>query len=267
MVVLSYHGTPKRFFKNFEAQIRFFHNQYNIITPSQLRAFYNGSLKATDRPFLLFSFDDGIKNNFYAAELLEKYAIRAFFFVVPEFIDTTLQEQSAYFQEKIRPFINPHVYGKPEDLSAISWLELADLNEAGHEIGSHSLTHTLVAANITSESRRQEIVESKRMIEKAIGLAPDSVRAFCGPNNSLQSVGSYEMALIKQHYDLFFSSFPGTNCSPKNPYFIRRVNLEAFWLQETVQFSLSKLDWMRWKVKVKAFEKVLEESKLIIPGT
>jgi len=145
----------------------------------------------------------------------------------------------------------------------MSWRDLKGLVKVGHEVGSHTATHTLRVAGATLTSRQYEIVESRRMIARALGLKLAQVRAFCGPKDSLLSISSLEMALIKQNYNFFFSSFAGCNCLPKNPYFIRRINVEVYWMLDTVKFALSNINRVRWKRKVKLFEKVLKQSEFI----
>lgn len=256
LIVLGYHGTQRRFLKNMEAQIRFFKDQFRIISPDDLMPFFTGGLEKVDRPYLLFSFDDGIKNNLHAVELMAKHGIRGQFFVVPEFINTRPQEQGYYFQKNIRSIINNHIDSNSEDLTPMSWPELQILVKAGHRVGSHTMTHQLKTANSTPSSRYYEIVESKRVIAESLSLETVQVQAFCSPGDSLLSVGSQEMALIRQSYDFHFSTLVGCNCAPRAPYFIKRVNVEAFWMHDTVRFALSNLDRMRSRKKVRAFERI-----------
>jgi peptidoglycan/xylan/chitin deacetylase (PgdA/CDA1 family) len=262
LIVLNYHGTQKQYLKNFEEQIKYLQDHYKIIDPVEFAAYFKNNLELSDKPFLLFNFDDGIKNNLYASELLEKYKIRAFFFVVPEFINTKIGSQSKFFRKNIRQNINQYVDRKPEDLTAMSWHELKWLAKSGHEIGSHTASHIFTVSNATTESRQYEIVESQRMIADAIGLDQKQIRSFCGPKDSLLSIGKLEMELIRQHYNFCFSTFAGSNFVSRNPYFIKRVNVETFWLLGSVKFALSNLNRVRWKGKVKTFEQMLEESEM-----
>lgn len=258
LLVLNYHGTPKSYIKNFEVQLKFLLDNYRVISPADLQAYFEDKLEDGDRPCVLLNFDDGINNNLYAVELMEKYKICAFFFIVPQFINRPLHLQSVYFREKIRGHINPYITKNREDKTAMSWQDLKDLIKLGHEVGSHSATHTLTVDNSTLASRKYEIVESRHMIAKTLNLKVAEVRAFCGPRDSMLSVGSLEMALIKQNYNFFFASFAGSNYLPKNPYFIKRINMEIYWLLDTVKFSLSNLNRLRWNGRVKSFEKILK---------
>ncbi len=252
LVVVGYHGTEKRSLHNFEKQVRFLKDTFAVISPGQLSGFFENRLADSDKPFLLFSFDDGIKNNVYAAEILRTYDIRAFFFVVPEFINRPAEEQAAFFLKNIRPGNGPCACGS-EDAAALSWAELRQMAAAGHEIGSHSATHGMRMISLDTASRLHEIVESRRMVAEGLNVRPEAVRAFCGPVDSRLSVGRKEMALIRQHYSFFFSTLPGSNSVDRDPYFIRRVHLEDFWMLAAVRFALSNLERLRWKHKTVLF--------------
>lgn len=254
LVVLNYHGTTKKILSNFSLQVDFFRERFHIISPSELEDFFKNKLESSNKPYLLFSFDDGIKNNLYAAEILNKCGFRALFFVVPEFVNCQQESQSEYFLKNINPISNPQIENTRDDITAMSWRELGELVAAGHEVGSHSTTHTMKLSGADCRSRQYEIVESRRMLAEGINLHPDQIRSFCGPIDTLLSVGLTELTLIRDNYRFFFSTFPGSNLKPKNPYFIKRVHVEAFWMLSTVKFALSNLERIRWRRKVKLFE-------------
>jgi hypothetical protein len=60
----------------------------------------------------------------------------------------------------------------------MDWRELADLAAAGHEIGSHSMTHELLP-QLDDNGLRYEVAQSREVIEKQIARP---VQAFCYPN-------------------------------------------------------------------------------------
>jgi hypothetical protein len=254
LVVLNYHGTPKKFFNNFRLQVDYFREWFHIISPSELESFFKNKLEASNKPYLLFNFDDGIKNNLYAADVLNKYGIQALFFVVPEFINCKHERQSEYFLKNINPISNPQIEDTRDDIIAMSWRDLGELVATGHEVGSHSVTHMMKLPASDCSSRNYEIVESRRMIAECLNLYTESIRSFCAPVDTSLSVGIEELKLIRNNYKFFFSTFPGSNLKPKNPYFIKRVHVEAFWMLPTVKFALSNLERIRWRREVKLFE-------------
>ena len=257
LYVVNYHGTQKIFMANLKKQIVFFKKHFTIISPSEIEKFYTNKLPKTDKPYLLITFDDGIKNNMYAEEVLNESAIKALFFIVPRFINAPIENQKEYFLKNIRPEINPHIDSIIEDFQALSWNDIQNVLKKGHSVGSHTYTHTLVSKNSTFENSNYEIVKSKLIIEKHIH---SHLNSFCSINNTLESVGETELSLIKKYYQFHFTTIPGPNFSDSDPYFIKRVNIESFWLSGAVKYALGKWNLKRWKTKGELFLELLNKS-------
>jgi peptidoglycan/xylan/chitin deacetylase (PgdA/CDA1 family) len=66
----------------------------------------------------------------------------------------------------------------PEWVSLTSWEELATLAKAGHEIGSHSMTHPLLS-QCTDEEIDHEVCSSRQLLQRRLSVPADS---FCYPN-------------------------------------------------------------------------------------
>src|SRR3989304_4978374 len=62
LLVLNYHGTPERFINSFEKQVDFVANNFNIISPFEIKKYFDHSIQSI-KPMALFTFDDGLKNN------------------------------------------------------------------------------------------------------------------------------------------------------------------------------------------------------------
>lgn len=252
LIVVNYHGTQKKFIDNFKRQLDFFLSNFRIISPSDVPSHFEGNLKST-APSLLINFDDGIKNNLYAVDIINSYKIKAFFFVVPDYIDTAVEKQKEYFVKKIRLVTNSNIDNKKEDFISMTWEELKDLQKTGHSIGSHSRTHTIVAANTSDESCHYEIITSKNRIVEMLGVNFCSVNSYCSPNESSLSTGKKEMELIKKNYRFFYSTYPGSNIIDKNPFFIKRSNIEIHWTMGGIQYAINRWIWKRWEKKVLCF--------------
>lgn len=250
LIVVNYHSTPKKFSANFERQVKYFKRHFNIISPLELENFFYSEKFETDKCSLLFTFDDGLKNNLNAVNILEKYQVSAMFFVVPEFIDTPANKQKKYYLQNIRPVINYNIDNEDEDFTALSWEELRQLISKGHKIGAHTLTHTLIASKSDIKNSTNEILDCKKIIEKETN---SEVNSFCSINNTSVSIGKTEKELIKEGYKFHFTTFPGLNQINKNPLLIKRRNIESFWLQGAVLYAIGKLDLKRWEGKIKLF--------------
>ena len=258
LTVVNYHGTQKKFLNNFRKQIDFFQKEFFIISPHQLNDFYSGKLVHDSLPLLLLTFDDGVKNNLYAINELESRGIKAFFFVIPDFINTPKDKQKDFFIRNIRPEINYGIDDKEEDFIAMSWDDLKTLQVKGHCIGSHTQTHTLITRQSTLENSIIEIKDSKVNIANALTSPLTLTNSFCSINNTLESISSKEVSLIKENYQYHFTTIPGFNIPSSNPYYIKRANIESHWLSGSVKFALGKWDLKRWEKVDKRFLRILE---------
>jgi len=249
LLVLNYHSTPKKFIPHFKKQVRWMSENFNIISPAELEAYYNGTY-TSKKCSLLFTFDDGLANNRYAAEVLNEFKMKALFFVIPGFIDCGATQQKAFYLKNIRPIINSAIDHRPEDFSALSWEELQTLTKDGHMIGSHTLNHTLLANSSSAENSEKEIVHSKQVIENKISVP---VNSFCSINNTLESVGKKEKEIIEKNYSFHFTTLPGYNAIEKNKLFIKRRNVECFWTMGSIFYAIGKSDLKRWQQKIDAY--------------
>ncbi len=249
LLVLNYHSTPKKFITHFQEQVKFLAAHFDIIRPDQLPDFFNGTLK-TEKCGLLFTFDDGLKNNLHAVEIMNGLNIKALFFVIPGFIEAPTTEQKKFYLRNIRPVVNPRIDDKEEDFTPMSWDELRLLCANGHAVGAHTLTHTLVAADSSDENSRIEVIGSKERIEQVLSLKTVS---FCSINDTLQSVGKKEKELIASNYSFHFTTLPGLNKKNTDRLFIKRRNVECYWPTGAFYYAIGRSDLGRWEEKIKMY--------------
>ncbi len=255
LLVLNYHGIQRSFLDRFEEQLDLLEKYFDFVSVDDVENHYQGQNKS--KPGVFLTFDDGIKNNLRAAEILQRRKIRALFLIVPDFVDCPEDQQPDFFKRNIRPIINHNLDTEPEDTKAMSWDDLRSLLKAGHAIGSHSMTHTMVAGKSDRDTLEYEIVKSKNRIHEMTGVES---AYFCAPNNSLYSCGEEEMKLIRKHYDYFLSTFSGSNSREREKYFIKRSNVEAFWLPGAFRYAIGNWDQRRWKNSIRQFGAVLSAS-------
>lgn len=244
LLVLNLHSVPHRYADELRQLIAFLGKHFVLQSPDYLAQFYQGEApKPGTRPSVVFTFDDGLRNNFRAAQVLEEFGIRGLFFVVPDFFQAAEDAQEFYYRTHIRNIINPAYDREPEDFRAMTIEQLLQLKARGHELGSHSMSHTM-NKDQDHAALVHEVIHSKELIDRVL---QQNTTHFCAPFNSLQRVSAEAMQLISAHYRYFHSTFPGSNLEDRNPMFIRRVNVEAFWLQGAVKYACSGREWQRWR--------------------
>ena len=245
LVVLCMHSTPCDHQHKFELILDFLLKHFTILDPNQIDEYYQGNLK--NGPYLLFTFDDGLKNNLYAAQLLEKRGLRAMFFIVPEFIRSN--DQKTFYIKNIRPITDPSFDKEPEDFVAMSFDDLRTLQSSGHIIGSHTSCHTL-NRDMNKIQIENEIIQSKDAIMSELKIEPTS---FCSINNTTVSVNSIAKKMIAENYRFHFTTFPGLNSTSKESQIIFRRNIEVNWPLGKIKFSLGQVDLARWSDEIRRF--------------
>lgn len=110
-----------------------------------------------DRPLLAISFDDGFKSNLRAARLLAHEGISACFFLAPNLIGKDRTELEHAYEGAMG-----------EEQGTLTWSEVHELLDLGHEVGSHTLDHPVLSETPLEEAVRQ-IRESKASLEAQCG--------------------------------------------------------------------------------------------------
>jgi len=89
-----------------------------------------------DRPYIAFSTDDGFKTNLMFANELEEFGATACFFINPNSIGLTDNDD-------IKRFCIDRLNFPPVEF--LNWDDLDNLLSRGHEIGSHTMSHINIA--------------------------------------------------------------------------------------------------------------------------
>lgn len=89
-----------------------------------------------DKAYIVISSDDGFKNNLKAVEILNRYNIKACFFINPYSIGLDDYEKNKQFCAK-------QLHFPPTEF--MNWNDIESLLKQGHEIGSHTMEHINIA--------------------------------------------------------------------------------------------------------------------------
>jgi peptidoglycan/xylan/chitin deacetylase (PgdA/CDA1 family) len=115
-----------------------------------------------DKPYIVFSSDDGFKNNLRAAEILGDYNAKACFFINPGIVgETDFEKIKRHCSETLRfPAVE-----------FLNWNEVEKLQQWGHEIGGHTMMHMNIAE------------ASEQKIKDDMGQTFDILKKRCGTVN------------------------------------------------------------------------------------
>lgn len=102
----------------------------------------------------------------------------------------------------------------------MSWSELRQLKLEGHEVGSHSMTHTVLRDDLGADQHR-EIAGSRRLLEENLN---GSVTSFCFPT------GEYDRTTLRElrtaGYQNAVTTQPGPNVADTDRFELRRIDIQ-----------------------------------------
>ena len=129
----------------------------------------------------------------------------------------------------------PH--SPPPEFASVNWDQVREMNAAGIEIGSHTLTHPILT-NVGSQRVRNELAESRERIE---GILGSPVGLFCYPNGGYNQAIKREVA--RAGYRCAVTCEPGFNEASADHLALRRIHTEpdlAHFAQSTSGFEQAK---------------------------
>ena len=153
---------------------------------------------------VVITFDDGYRD-FYtqAYPILTKFGFTANMFL-----------PTGYIGNKRSKF---------NDIECLTWNEVRELNAAGIEFGSHTVTHPKLK-ELGSDEVEQELRRSKETIEDKLGTDVASFSyPFAFPEAMRSFVGKLRDTLSRCEYRVGVSTVIGTATPADDPFFLRRL--------------------------------------------
>jgi len=136
-----------------------------------------------------------------------------------EFAKTLTVENRKSLLLKLEKLIQVNI---PDWGRLMTWAEIRKLDQQGHEIGAHSVTHELLTS-CNPEHLKHEVVFSKQRIEAELAK---SIISFCYPNGNHND--NVVKAVSSAGYGNAVSTVWGINTLETNHYTIRRFDINTF---------------------------------------
>jgi peptidoglycan/xylan/chitin deacetylase (PgdA/CDA1 family) len=140
--------------ETFEKQMKWLSdNNYQSLTPEDLSAIADGSMKCPKKSVVI-TFDDGYYNNAdIVLPILKKYNFKAFFFVATLFIGETA----------VFPWIESDKPLDPKDYGPMNKSQLLDLDNAGMFVCSHAHSHKRLS-ELSEEDSEKDVIQSLNIL-------------------------------------------------------------------------------------------------------
>lgn len=252
-VVLYYHRIGGRDVMSkpageFRRDLKYLSRKYECITLSELckRIQQGTPLK---RRTAVVTFDDGYRDNYTEAlPVLQEVGIPATFFVSTGFIGT---KRGFPHDEPENVFSHDGAH-EQHSYPNLTWDDLRAMEEAGFEIGSHTVNHANLGC-ADEHAIAREIGESLSILNRKLGARP---RAFSFPWGKPENIpASAFKSVASAGYYTAVSAYGGSNTRGSNPFHIQRIdagNGEMRWLNLRARIAGLDPDYLALKLSGKA---------------
>jgi peptidoglycan/xylan/chitin deacetylase (PgdA/CDA1 family) len=228
--VVNYHGTPHSQLSGFEEHLKFYRRRYENVSMADLDRLLTSGHLNKDRPGLIISLDDGLRSNFDAAPLLQRYGFTGWFMIPPAFIDLDSSKQLAFARQN--KILVDQEYD--DERVAMSWEELRTLAE-DHVICCHTSTHRWMREGLSDDVLHEELVESKSRLEERLDRPVD---AFCWVGGQEYGYTKQAARIVRDSYRYAFMMNNHPITPRTRPHQLPRTNVEADWPLEVVAFQV-----------------------------
>lgn len=190
--------------KLFSAQMNYLASEgFSVISLDRLLLMMNNAAPFDPKVrYVVITFDDGYQDNYESAfPSLVKYGHPATIFLITKNMETPKRSDTS------RAFL--------------SWLEVHEMAKHNIQFGSHTLTHAILS-DVPTEHAREEIVDSKKVMDQAFGFETNS---FCYPKGALTQ--TVKELVRDAGYKIAVTVQPGANYPGADLFALRRTEVTA----------------------------------------
>lgn len=226
-----YHHVSNDEKSGFERHLRFFKNYGDFISIDSAVDIFQKKRKINGRYFCI-TFDDGFKNCVSnALPILVENKCPATFFIATNYIGCET--------DRPRNFFSALTDASPLYIEFLNWDDCRKLLKAGMTIGSHTCSHIRLS-ELNKEELKAELLESKKKIEKELGIVCYHFCCPFGVPGKHFRVGIDPIVAKEMGYRSFLTTEPGPNFNGTDPFRIRRDWMLAEWRSYQLRYYFAK---------------------------
>lgn len=216
--VLMYHDIPPAQQEWFFRQIQWLRKRWRFVRPDQFEAMMEDRESIRGRNLLL-TFDDGFKSNRRIAdEILNPMGLKAIFFIPTDFVGLVVNN-AEHTQIARRFYPSRKMTDMPKSLAFMDWSDLSALVKAGHSIGAHTRTHTMLSGLRDASELRSEILGSGETIESQLSI---QIRHLALPFGRINSISADALKIARSRYAFIHTGIRGDNAAKWSSWAISR---------------------------------------------
>lgn len=223
--VMYSHEVKRDDFHNFETVIKYLNQISSILNPKEF-FYYLESNKYFTGKNVMFTFDDGLLSSYhFAKEILNKYNIKAIFFVPTAILKLSSKNEMRHFVKNNIYFGSNNSMSLTDDeYKVMNKKHLLELANDGHLIFPHTHNHLFISDIIDKAMVDKELVKPKIIIEDITG---EKLNVFAFPVGTEKQVSKYAYKNIRDHYEFCFTALSGLITKNTDHYKLYRTHLPA----------------------------------------
>jgi peptidoglycan/xylan/chitin deacetylase (PgdA/CDA1 family) len=219
--------------KDFERQLLYLKNYGEFISIDRVYQMVSGKVPIEGRYFCI-TFDDGFHNTYSnMMEITSRLQIPVIIYLPTDYIDTNPEELDYnLIYDRMAP-------GNTKLLRFLTWDQCREMLKHNITFGSHTTGHPLLST-LDRSGVEHELIESKRIIEKELGISCIHFAVPRGRTGRDFDPDITRDAAIKSGYQTVVTTIRGTIQKGDDLYLLNREHLLAKWGNYQSRFFFGK---------------------------
>lgn len=254
--VMYSHEVKREHFLIFKKTILHLYETYSVMNPLEYFDYLERD-KEINGKNILFTFDDGFLSSYhFAKEVLNKYNIKAIFFIPTAILDFDRDSE-------MKGFVNKNIYYRTDDSKSfindeyklMNKKHLLELVADGHFIFPHTHNHIYINSIDDQMIVEKELIYPQQIIQSISG---NRLKAFAFPVGTVKQVNKYSYNKVKKYYDYIFTAYSGLTTKRTDNHKIFRSHLPADATESYVDMVMNGVYDFYYIFKMNILSKIID---------